>query len=85
MEKRANDQWSARIGALLFASSFGAHQAPCPVGTTIKRPKSEALGGYPFPSRNELYLKTSFLNFDQVFTNTGRKLGLLTTSGTNAN
>jgi hypothetical protein len=70
MEKRAKDQWSPRIGALLFASSFGTHQAPCLVGTTIKRPKSEALSGYPLPSSDELYFKASFLNSDQVFTHT---------------
>ena len=71
MENRARDQYSARIGVLLFASSFEANQAPCPVGTTIKRPKGKALSGYPSPSSDVLYFKASFLNFAQVFRHTG--------------
>jgi hypothetical protein len=71
MEKRAKYQCSARIKVLLFASSFEAHQAPCPVGTTIKRPKSTALSGYPSPSSDVLYFKAPFLNFTQVFRHTG--------------
>jgi hypothetical protein len=71
MEKKAKDQYSVRIAVLLFASSFEAHQAPCPVGTAIKQPKSKVLSGYPFPSSNVLYFKASFLNFAQVFRHAG--------------